>query len=154
MLSIFNSSVKKLTIDTSWKNKILKITAQKFRMGINFSESSLQTQYFFIVWNKKQMIFLLGKTRLRERKSLNLKKSTNTFTRDTKLYQITYILCKTLSSVSIDPFLPTDWHQRNLSVTVTLQSPFIYSKDTSTLLLTFELCYKPLGIFPRAIKNK
>ena len=108
MLSIFNSSVKKLTIDTSWKNKILKITAQKFRMGINFSESSLQTQYFFIVWNKKQMIFLLGKTRLRERKSLNLKKSTNTFTQDTKLYQITYILCKTLSSVSIRPFF-TNW---------------------------------------------
>ena len=30
----------------------------------------------------------------------------------------------------------------------------MYSKDTSTLLLTLELCYKPLGIFQKVIKKK
>ena len=30
----------------------------------------------------------------------------------------------------------------------------MYSKDTSTLLLTSELCYKPLGIFQKVIKKK
>ena len=35
-----------------------------------------------------------------------------------------------------------------------LQSPFTYSNITSTLLLTLELCYKPLGVFQRVIKNK
>ena len=92
LLSIFNSSLKKLSnlessfliIDTSWKNKTLIISAQTFRMVINLSKKFLETQKFFIAWNKKQMIFLLGKTGSRERKLLNLKTSSKTFTQNTK----------------------------------------------------------------------
>ena len=53
-------------------------------MVINLSKNFFQTQSFFIVGNEKQMIFLLGKTGSRERKSLNFKRSSKTFTQDTK----------------------------------------------------------------------
>ena len=53
-------------------------------MVINLLKNFHQTQSFFIVWNEKQMIFLLGKTGSRERKSLNFKRSSKTFTQDTK----------------------------------------------------------------------
>ena len=92
LLSISNSSVKKLPnlkssfliIGTSWKSKTLIISAQTFRIVINLSKFFLQTQSFFIVWNKKQMIFLLGKTGSREKRLLNFKRSSKTFTLDTK----------------------------------------------------------------------
>ena len=53
----------------------------------------------------------------------------------------------------------TLWYQligikKNPWVAVNLESPLMYSKDTSTLLLTLELCYKPLGIFQKVIKKK
>ena len=56
-------------------------------------------------------------------------------------------------------FLSTLWYQligikKNPCVAVNLESPIMYSKDTSTLLLTLELCYKPLGIFQKVIKKK
>ena len=90
--SIFNYSVKKLSnlessfliIDTSWKNKTPIISTKTFRMVINLSKKFFQTQSFFIVGNEKQMIFLLGKTGSRERKLLNFKRSSKTFTQDTK----------------------------------------------------------------------
>ena len=44
--------------------------------------------------------------------------------------------------------------KNNPCVAVNLESLIMYSKDTSTLLLTFELCYKPLGIFQKVIKKK
>ena len=91
LLSIFNSSVKKLSnlessfllTDTSWK-KTLKISTQTFRMVANLSKTFLHTQSFFIAWNQKEMLFALGKTRSREKKLLNFKRSSKTFTQDTK----------------------------------------------------------------------
>ena len=53
-------------------------------MVINLSKNFLQTHSIFIVSNEKQMIFLLGKTGSRERKLLNFKRSSKTFTQDTK----------------------------------------------------------------------
>ena len=92
MLHIFNYSVKKLSnlewsfliIDSSWKNKTSIISTRTFRMVINLSKNCLQTQsFFFIVWNRKQMFFLLGKTGSRETKLLNFKRSSKTFTQHT-----------------------------------------------------------------------
>ena len=44
--------------------------------------------------------------------------------------------------------------KRNPWVAVNLQSPFIYSNEMPTLLLTLQLCYWPLAIKLRVIKNK
>ena len=63
MLSVFNSSVKKLPNlessflinDTIWKNKTLILSTKTFKMMINLSKVFLQTQLFFIVWNQKQI---------------------------------------------------------------------------------------------------
>ena len=108
MLHIFNYSVKKLSnlewsfliIDSSWKNKTSIISTRTFRMVINLSKNCLQTQSFFIVWNKKQMIFLVVKTGCRERKLLNFKRSSKTFTDDT--------IPISIPSLSIPPFY-TNW---------------------------------------------
>ena len=62
LLSIFNSSVKKLPNlewsflinDTSWKNKTVTLSTKTFRMVINVSKVFLQTQPFSVVWNEKQ----------------------------------------------------------------------------------------------------
>ena len=161
--SIFNYSVKKLSnlessflnSDTSWKNKTPTISTKTLRMKIYLSKAFLQTQSFFIVWNQKQMIFVLEKTGSRDRKLLNFKRSSKTFTQDTKaisdsiypLYPSVISLCSIL------------WYQligikRIPWVAVHLQSPINYLNDTSTLSLTFQLCYKPLGLLQRVIKNK
>ena len=87
LLHIFNYSVKKLSnlqwsfliIDSSWKNKTSLISARAFRMVINLSKNFRQTQSFFIVSNEKELIFFLEKTRSRETKSLNFKRSSQTF---------------------------------------------------------------------------
>ena len=68
--SIFNYSVKKLSNSessflnsgTSWKNKTPTISTKTLRITIYLSKHFLQIQSFFIVWNKKQMIFVLGTT--------------------------------------------------------------------------------------------
>ena len=75
-------------------------------MVINLSKNFVQNQSFFIVGNEIQMLFLIGKTGSRERKSLNFKRSSKNklVPRIKKLYQITYIFCNTVSSVSIQPF--------------------------------------------------
>ena len=90
--SIFNYSVKKLSnlessfsnSATSWKNKTPTISTKTLRMKIYLSKAFLQTQSFFIVWNQKQMIFVLEKTGSRDRKLLNFKRSSKTFPQDTK----------------------------------------------------------------------
>ena len=109
-------SVKKLLnlewsfsiIDSSWKNKTPIISSEILWMVINLSKNVLQNQLFFIVWNQKQMLFILGKIGSRETKLLNFKRSTKTFSQDIKAIWITYIFCNTLSSVSIQPFY-TNW---------------------------------------------
>ena len=53
-------------------------------MVINLSKNFVQNQSFFIVGNEIQMLLLIGKTGSRERKSLNFKRSTKTFTQDKK----------------------------------------------------------------------
>ena len=53
-------------------------------MVINLSKTFLETQSFFIVSNQKQMIFVLTGTGSRERKLLNFKTSSKTFTENTK----------------------------------------------------------------------
>ena len=55
-----------------------------FRMVINLSKTFLQTQSFFIVCNQNQMLFVLAKTGSRERKFPNFKRSSKSFTQDTK----------------------------------------------------------------------
>ena len=55
-----------------------------------------------------------------------------------------------LCSILRDELIGT---KRNPSGAVNSESPILYSKDMFTLLLTLELCYKPLGIFQRVIKN-
>ena len=91
-------------------------------MVTDISKTFLQTESFFVAWNQKQMVFMLRKTGPRERKLLNFKRSSETFTQDTKaisnyiyvlyhsvillpriqkLYQITYMFSTTRSSVSI-----------------------------------------------------
>ena len=162
-LSIFDYLVKKLStlessfsnIDTSWKKKPLLISTEKFRMVINLAKNFLQTQSFFTVWNQKQIIFILRRTRSRKRKLLKFKKSSKIFTQDAKAI-----------STSIHPLYPSVislcsilWYElictkRNPWVAVYLRSPINYSKGTSTFPLTFQSCYKSLGILNRVIKNK
>ena len=92
MLSIFNYSVEKLSnlessfsiIDTSWKNKTSIISTNTFRMVIYLSKTFLQTQSFFIVWNEKQMIFVLGRSWSREKKLLIFESSSKTCMENTK----------------------------------------------------------------------
>ena len=92
VLSIFNYSVKKLPnlvssfskSDNNWKNKILIILAETLRIVRNLSRNFPQTQSFFIVLNQKQMLFVLGKTGSKEKKLLNFKRSSKTFTQHTK----------------------------------------------------------------------
>ena len=116
LLSIFNYSVKKLSnlessfliIDTSWKNKTPKISTKTFRMVIYLSKTFLEIQSFFIVWNEKQMIFAFLGTGSQKGSCLTAKGLAKLLPRIQKLYQIKYIFCNTVSSVSIPPF-DTNW---------------------------------------------
>ena len=134
MLSVFNYSVKKLSnlesrfsnSDNSWKKNTSIILVETLRMVIYLSRNLLKTQSFFIVSNQKEMIFVLGKTGSRERKLLNLKKSSKTFTKDTKAIS-NYIYLLQHSVICLCPIL---WYQlngskRNPWVPVYLQSPII-----------------------------
>ena len=111
-LHIFNYSVKKLLnlewslsiIYSSWKNKTPRISSEILWMVINLSNNFLQNPLFFIVWNQKQILFILRKIGSREIKLLNFKRSSKRFPRIQKPYQVPYIFCNTLSSASIQPF--------------------------------------------------
>ena len=116
MLNIFNYSVEKLSnlessfsiIDTSWKNKAPLISTNTFRMVIYLSKTFLETQSFFIVWNEKQIIFAFLGTGSQKGSCLTAKGLAKRLPRIQKLYQIKYIFCNTVSSVSIPPF-DTNW---------------------------------------------
>ena len=66
--------------------------------GDKLFKTYLQTQSFFTVWNQKQIIFILGGTRSREKKLLSPKGLAKPLPMIKKLYQITYILCNPLWS--------------------------------------------------------
>ena len=112
LLTIFNYWVKKLSnlessfliIDSSWKNKTPKISTKTFRMVIYLSKIFLEIQPFFIVWHEKQMIFALLGTGSQKGSCLTAKGLAKLLPRIQKLYQIKYIFCNTVSSVSIPPF--------------------------------------------------
>ena len=87
--------------DTSWKNSTPIISTGTLRVVIYLWKSFLQTQSFFIVWNQKQMIFVLEKTGSKDRKLLNLKGLANFLPTIQKLYQIPYILCNPLWSLFV-----------------------------------------------------
>ena len=73
-------------------------------MVINLSKNFPQIQSFFIVSNEKELIFFSEETGSRERKSLNFKRSSKTFPKDTKarsnyiylLYHSVISFCSTL----------------------------------------------------------
>ena len=90
------------------KNKTGIISTETFRIVINFSKTFLQIQSFLIVWNQKQMIFILAKTGSRKRDCLTLNGLAKLLPRIQNLYQITYIFCNTVQSISIQPF-DTNW---------------------------------------------
>ena len=71
---------------------------------INLSKTFLQIQSFFIVWNKKQMTFILGKRGSGKRSCLKSKDLPKLLPRIQNLYQITYIFCDTVASISVQPF--------------------------------------------------
>ena len=99
------------------------------------------------------MIFVLGKTVSRERKLLNFKKSSKTFTNDTKaISDYIYLLQHSVMSLS-NPLIPTSWQQEEPLGCSVFAEPD-YSNPTSTLPLTLQLCYKPLGILQSIINNK
>ena len=89
------------SIDTSWKDKTPIISTETVRMVTNLSKTFLQIQSIFIVSNQKDHD-------LAKRSSLYSKVLAKLSPRTQKLYQITYIFCNTLSSVSIQPFY-TNW---------------------------------------------
>ena len=66
-----------------------------------------------------------------------------------KVYQISFIFCNPLSFRY--QLIST---KRNSWFAVNLQRPFIYSNNTSTLLLSLGLYYKSLGILQTVTKNK
>ena len=136
------------SIVTSWKDKTPIILTETVRMMKNLSKSSS-----FQIKNKK---FSSYEDQDRgKRYCLYSKDLTKLLPRIQKLYQIPYILWNPLWSVfvqSSDSNLLTT-RGGNSCVPVNLESPITYSKDTYPLLLTLELCYKPLGIFQRVIKD-
>ena len=131
------------------------ISTEIFRMAIGLLETFFHTQSFFIVSNQIQTIFVSRGTGSKERKLLNSKMSSETFTQDTKaISNYLYLL-----QPSVICFYSTLWYQpigtkRNPGVAVYLQSPINYSNNTSTLPLTLQLRYKLFGILQRVIKNK
>ena len=94
--------------DNTWKNKTCIILTETFIIVINLSKTFLQTQSFFIVWNQKQMTFILGKRGSGKRSCLKSKGLAKLLPRIQNLYQITYIFCNTVQSISIQP-LDTNW---------------------------------------------
>ena len=94
--------------DYTWKNKTGRISTEIFRIVTSFSKIFLQIQSFFIVWNQKQMIFILAKTGSRKIDSLISNGLAKLLPRIQNLYQITYIFCNTVACVSILPF-DTNW---------------------------------------------
>ena len=105
-------------IDNPWKNKTFVTSTETFRIMIKLSKTFLETQSFFIIWNHKQTIFILGQTGSGKRSWLTSKGIAEILFRIQNLYQITYD-CYTLCNLfQFNPLIPTDWHQ---------EKPFAYS---------------------------
>ena len=155
-LSIFDYSAKKLSTLESFQasrililveNKIPFISTEIFRLVINLAKKFLQTQSFFAVWNQKQIIFILGGTRSRERKLLKFKRSSKIFTQDTKaIWSSIYPLYPSVISICSILWYELISTKRNPWVAVYLQIPINYWNNTSTFPLTLQSCYKSLGI--------
>ena len=119
LLSFSSYSVKNLSnlessfwnSDTTWRNITPIIWTKTLRMVIYLSKIFHQTQSFFIVWNQKQMILVLGKTGSRERKLLKFKKSSKTFTQDTKPISNYINLLQHCHLFHFNPLIQTDSHQ-------------------------------------------
>ena len=110
-------------------------------MVINLSKTFLRSQTLFIVWNQTQMIFVWGKTGSREGSCLTSKVLAKLLPRIQKLYQITYIFCNTVSSISIQPF---DTNSFALRETFALQCVFRYTYCIKLLLSIFNSSEKKL----------
>ena len=157
MKKLFNFQWSFLTIDIRLKNKTPIIFTERLGIVIYLWKTFLQTESFFIVWNEKQIIFVLGGTGSMERKLLHFKKAqAKILLRMQKLYQTTYIFCNTLWSVLIHPFdtnlLPP---RETLGLHCIFRAQlFTWHIYLATLPLTWQLCYKPPGILPRQIKNR
>ena len=80
------------------------ISTETFRIVISLSKNFLQIQSFFIVWNQKQINFVLGKRASGKRSCLKSKGLRKLLARIQNLFQITYIFCNTVQSISILPF--------------------------------------------------
>ena len=93
------------------KKKTPTISTETFRMVINLSKNFLQTQSFSIVWNQKKYFSSSEKQDKGRGSPLTSKGLAKHLPRIQNLYQITYIFCTTLSSVSIQHFILTDSHQ-------------------------------------------
>ena len=116
----------------------------------NFSSNSI----IFHRLKSKTNDFCLRKNRIMGQEIASLQKIRQNFCPGFKSYIKFHISSVTLCDLSFfNPLVPTYWHQEEPLRSVNLDSPIMYSKDTFTLLLTLELCYKPLGIFQRVIKN-
>ena len=110
-------------------------------MVINLSKTFLRSQTLFIVWNQTQMIFVWGKTGSREGSCLTSKVLAKLLPRIQKLYQITYIFCNTVSSISIQPFDTNSFAPRE---TFALQCVFRYTYCIKLLLSIFNSSEKKL----------
>ena len=93
-------------IDNSWKTKTCIISTESFRMMIKLTKTFLQTQSFFIVWKQKKGFStrIFYEQNRWKGSCLTSKGLAKLLPRIQKLYQITYIFCNTVSSVSIQPF--------------------------------------------------
>ena len=79
------------------------------------------------------MLFMLRKTGPRERKLLNFKRSSETFTQDTKaISNYIYVLYHSVIRFHSNLLYQLIGNKRNLWGSENLQSPFIYSNNTST----------------------
>ena len=68
---------------------------------MDLSKTFLQTQSFFIIYNHKQMIFILGKTGSGKTSWSTSKALSELSPRTQKLYQITYLFSNTVQSISV-----------------------------------------------------
>ena len=134
MNKLLNFEWSFLNIGIRSKNKTPIIFTETFRTVINLSKTFLQTQSFFIGWNEKQMIFVLGGTGLKERKLFNFKTSTKHFTEDTKAIS-NYIYLLEHSVICFDSSIRYQLiaTKRNPWVALYFQSTINYSHNTSTL---------------------
>ena len=94
--------------DNTWTNKTCIISTQTFRIVIDLSKTFLQTQSFFIIYNHKQMIFILGKTGSGKTSWLTSKTLSELLLRIQNLYHIAYLFCNTVQSIS-NQLLHTSW---------------------------------------------